>query len=310
MNDFEKIESVVKKVRSRSQKELCCAALKILDNSPLLDIEAASSCNVACTFCPRGKLKRDKKIMDPETFSHVLRIIPKNALVMFAGIGEPLLNKNLPAYIKQLKSFDISSCIITNGILLTPQLQKELIEVGIDQLQISYSGVSDDALISIMGTTKYREIINENLQYLSGNRPTKLRVQLNFVLTKKNQKELAIIKEKARLWGFDLHIRRVHNRGGSYEYQSKTEESILSVCGICAAVTSITADGKVLACSNDLGEHLYFASVRDTTWKNIVAWKKQLLSESLKFKPCLKCNDDYRWIILDYLSVDSPQHEF
>ncbi|EKE01152.1 MAG: radical SAM protein [uncultured bacterium] len=241
--------------------------------------------------------------MTPEIFNLVFKILPDNAIVMFAGLGEPLLNKHLATYIHKLKTRNISSCIITNGILLTPQRQQELITAGIDQLQISYSGVSTKSLNLIIGSGRHKSTLDSNLQNLALNRPPSLRVQLNFVLFNGNQVELPVVTDLANSWGFDIYIRRAHNRGGNC-ITNQQEENIKSSCGICAAVTFVTADGKILACSNDVEESSYFKSVTSTTWEDIIAWKKQLLLRELQFKPCLKCNDDYRWLILDYLSVD------
>jgi wyosine [tRNA(Phe)-imidazoG37] synthetase (radical SAM superfamily) len=124
MGEYEKTGNLVEEIRSRPKKDLQKAALKILINNPLFDVEASSACNINCSFCPRTKLARKQTIMWPEIFAYVLKFLPQNAVVMFAGFGEPLLNKNLEIYIRQLKDRNISSCIITNGILLASERQK------------------------------------------------------------------------------------------------------------------------------------------------------------------------------------------
>jgi organic radical activating enzyme len=291
-------------VRKQSLERLATAALKVLTNKPLFDIEVASSCNIACSFCPRTNIHRQAKVMSPEIFSLILKRLPQNATVMFAGLGEPLLNQDIAKYVASLKARQISACIITNGILLTPERQQQLINAGIDQVQISYSGISDFTLNLIMGTTKYKSIIDDNLQNLAAIRSAGLRIQLNFVLMPENQNELSLVETLAKSLGFDLYIRRVHNRGGHYNINSGSSNNIKSSCGIHAAVTFITVDGKILACSNDVPGSSSFKFIADTNWEEIVAWKKQTLSRELLFSPCANCSDDYRWLILDYLSVD------
>jgi hypothetical protein len=94
-------------------------SLAIVDNSaPLFDIEAAASCNLSCRFCPRDALTRPQRIMTPETFAAVERFLPAGAVVMFAGLGEPLTNHHLPDYVARLKRRGVSPCVITNGMLI------------------------------------------------------------------------------------------------------------------------------------------------------------------------------------------------
>jgi organic radical activating enzyme len=301
MTTYEKIESLVQSVRGCSLAELRAAALKILEGNPLFDIEAAAVCNATCSFCPRADLRRNSTIMTPKTFEFILKMLPDNAVVMFAGLGEPLLNKDLAIYISELKQKNISACIVTNGLLLNPQRQEQLIVSGVDQLQISYPCYS----VSTNSCSQNQNIVDENLSYLAVNRLAQLRVQLNFVLTGENASELPKAIEQAKVWGFDLYVRRVHNRGGHYPIRVQ-EGEIDSSCGVFAAVTFIAADGRILSCSNNPTGEFAFKDVTDmdVKWQDIVAWKKQLLQQELPFKSCLQCNDDYRWLILDYLSTD------
>jgi hypothetical protein len=180
-----------------------------------------------------------------------------------------------------------------------------LIDAGIDQIQISYSAASNDGFAKIVGDIKYKAIIDSNLNYLVKNRSKDLRVQLNFVLNKENGKELFLVKDLASSLKFDFYVRRVHSRGGNYAISE--DNNIMSSCGIYVAVTPITADGKILACSNDLEEDSFLGMVSDLSWDNVLSWKKEKLLNDLDFKPCLRCNDDYRWIILDNLSVNSRE---
>lgn len=307
MMDPKVVEDRVRKMRKLTLDNSRTLALRVLENPPLFDIETASSCNISCVFCPRDEMKRNTKIMKPEIFEQVCKFLPDDATVMFAGVGEPLVNKYLESYIQLLKKRDISSCIITNGILLTPERQKSIINSGISQIQISYHAQDEKTLDYIMSTSKYKDIVNYHLHYLSENKPEHLRVQLNYVLTEENVSEQEKISEFSKKLGFSLYVRRVHNRGGNHNCLKGSNERVESSCGIYAAVTFISSDGKIMSCSNDVQGTSYFKTVDQTTWKEVVEWKKKILTEGLNFKPCYQCNDDYRWIILDNLSVDARE---
>jgi radical SAM protein with 4Fe4S-binding SPASM domain len=65
--------------------------------------------------------------------------------------GEPTLHPMLPEMIRYLKSKDVVNIIelFTNGSLLNPKLNKELIEAGLDRVNMSIEGLT---------TEKYREV--------------------------------------------------------------------------------------------------------------------------------------------------------
>ena len=93
-----------------------------------LVVEAASSCNLRCTFCdPHSgrapKFREQAGVMKEETWLKVLDDIRayvaargQLAMIQFHGGGEPLLNKRLPAMIEQVKREGLAKTtrIITN----------------------------------------------------------------------------------------------------------------------------------------------------------------------------------------------------
>lgn len=128
-----------------------------------LVVEAASSCNLRCTFCdPHSgrapKFREQAGVMKEETWLKVLDDIRayvavrgQLAMIQFHGGGEPLLNKRLPAMIEQIKREGLARTtrIITNGILLDRAKATALIDAGLDEIHISVDTLDRD---------KYREI--------------------------------------------------------------------------------------------------------------------------------------------------------
>lgn len=64
--------------------------------------------------------------------------------IHFQGMGEPLLNKDLPKMIAYIKERDVADHLnlITNGSLLTEQLSLDLIASGLDTIKISLQGMT------------------------------------------------------------------------------------------------------------------------------------------------------------------------
>jgi len=274
-------------------EELAQRGLDVLrEETPLFDIEVASACNARCPFCPREAMTRPQTLMSEDTFAAVERFLPAGAEVMFAGLGEPLLNRRLPEFVERLKRRDISSCIITNGALLSDERVVALLDAGLDQVQLSLHAL-DPKLASELVPGVRVEAVIENLRRLVTLRPPGLRVQVNFVLGERNVHEEAQVRELAAGLGVDLFLRREHNRGGHLG-----AAEVPGGCGIFARVTFITVHGVVTSCVNDVGCLSAIGPVDELGWEEVVAWKRTELSAGPGFPACRGCDDGYRWALL------------
>ena len=280
-------------------------ALAILKRPPLFDIEAASACNLRCGFCPRDEMRPRDRLMSIETWEAVHRFLPTDAVVMFSGLGEPLLNPRLEQAVAALKQRGISSCAITNGLLLSPERQRSLIDAGIDQFQVSLHSLDPDIWSEITGVGNGHAQVLANLEHLASRRPTGLRVQVNAVVEAGSESELAALEDWTRTRGMDIFVRRVHSRGGSMAVSCRAGSS--SVCGILASVTFIASDGRLHACSNDVAAEMDVGDVRSLGWPEVRSWKRGWIAGNGGSEPCRGCNDDYRWAILAFGSVDVPK---
>ena len=270
-------------------------SLAIVDNpAPLFDIEVSAACNLSCRFCPRDALARPQRIMTPETFAAVERFLPAGAVVMFAGLGEPLTNPHLPEFAARLKRRGVSPCVITNGILMTRPRIEALIDAGIDQFQVSVHAVDRAVFRRLVPDIDVARLV-ANLRALAELRPPRLRARLNFVAGAENVGELPAVRALASELGFDLFVRAEHNRGGHLGGAAVVPHG----CGIFAAVTLITTQGDVLSCVNDIAGQSRLGSVRQLLWEEVRAWKHKTIVSGEWFPACSSCDDGYRWVLLD-----------
>lgn len=126
--------------------------------SPLsMYIEPTKRCNFKCFYCmhaTRGvaggeldKLGYKTIDMQDEFYDKIVndimefKVLPKR--ICFSGLGEPLLNANLPQMIKKLRNAGYSERIdvITNGYALSHEMSDELIAAGVSRIQISIQGI-------------------------------------------------------------------------------------------------------------------------------------------------------------------------
>lgn len=134
-----------------------------------LNVYINNICNFRCKYCFQSMQPQDlaryvgkRMNMDFATFQKVadgaLQFPQKIKCLLFTGLGEPLLNPDLPRMISYANSLQIAERIelITNASTLTHQLSDALIDAGLTHLRISVQGID---------AQKYAEIADVNIDF-------------------------------------------------------------------------------------------------------------------------------------------------
>ena len=96
-------------------------------------IEPTSRCNELCQQCPRTLLSREEdRDLTLDEFRRIVDQFPVLERVVLHGLGEPLLNRDLPHMISCLKARGVYVLFNSNGILLNAKRSQALIEAGLD----------------------------------------------------------------------------------------------------------------------------------------------------------------------------------
>jgi MoaA/NifB/PqqE/SkfB family radical SAM enzyme len=115
-------------------------------------IEVTNRCNLLCQTCPRTYFQREPlKTLSLNEFISIAEQFPQMQRALLHGIGEPLLDRELPEIIRYLKDRKVEVIINSNGTLLTDEWQKNLIESGLDQYRCSIDGATDETYARIRG---------------------------------------------------------------------------------------------------------------------------------------------------------------
>jgi radical SAM protein with 4Fe4S-binding SPASM domain len=123
-------------------------------------IEVTNNCNLLCETCPRTFVTYET----PQTLSwdNFLRIVaqfPEMERAVLHGIGEPLLNKDLPRMITHLKARGVYVLFNTNGTLLNEEWSRKLLETGLDELRCSIDGADPKTYATIRGAPLLHKIV-------------------------------------------------------------------------------------------------------------------------------------------------------
>lgn len=125
---------------------------KVLEPPRELYIETTNRCNLACTTCPQHwGMPEPSADLTLETTQRILDQAPGVQRVVLHGIGEPLLNKELPAIVRAVKDRGAYALFNTNGLLLRGRLVEPLIASGLDELRVSVDSATPEVYRQIRG---------------------------------------------------------------------------------------------------------------------------------------------------------------
>jgi len=138
--------------------------------SPTLDwvqVEVTTHCNGACIYCPHTLMKNHwaSKQMSIDLFHKLIPFLKYTDMVYLQGWGEPLLNNDIFEMIQICK--DQGKCVgfTTNGMLLTEDTIRKLVDLELDIIGISLAGATATSHNQIRKGTDFNKLIS-NLELL------------------------------------------------------------------------------------------------------------------------------------------------
>jgi MoaA/NifB/PqqE/SkfB family radical SAM enzyme len=130
-----------------------------LDTPFILYLDPSSVCNLSCSFCPCGRAHEDLwsaekresiTVMPFDLFKKIIddcKDFPdKVKTLRLYKEGEPLLNPRLPEMIAYARDSGMFNSIdfTTNGTLLSPKINRKLVDAGLSRINISVGALSNE----------------------------------------------------------------------------------------------------------------------------------------------------------------------
>ncbi len=105
----------------------------------------STTCNLKCPFCMRESLGiRENKHMDFDAFAEHIDQLRAARRVSLFGLGEPFLHPRFFDFVALLKEAQVYVATSTHGMSLTPDVRERLVEIGLDELNISIDATTKD----------------------------------------------------------------------------------------------------------------------------------------------------------------------
>jgi tungsten cofactor oxidoreducase radical SAM maturase len=161
-----------------------------------LYIQPTTGCNLHCRTCIRNVWDEHETQMSMNTFRRLMESLdrlPGLTRVVFSGFGEPLTHPNILEMIETVRQRNTAVTLGSNGLLLSAEMARELVRLGVDRLVVSVDGVKPETYASVRGAMLSQVLnnirgLNEVKRQLGSLTPA---LGIEFVVLKTNVTELA-----------------------------------------------------------------------------------------------------------------------
>jgi hypothetical protein len=244
------------------------------DRSPILpeivQIESTNLCNAKCVFCPRDDMHRTQGIMSFELFRKIVDECADLGIahVRVHNYGEPFMDRRLSEKVRYAKQKGIREVgMISNGSLITEHVAREIIESGLDAINISVDASGREVFDATRLGLNYDKVI-ANIERLVrirtelGRKRPKL--ILSFVRQNNSADEQAFI-EHWRGIADKIHITDLHNWAGTLNRESDVNYP----CYRPWLTFTVLWDGRVSLCCADFDGRTVLGDLNTATIREI-----------------------------------------
>ncbi len=218
-------------------------------------IEVTNRCNLLCETCPRTYFTREPlHTLSYDEFLQIADQFPEMRRAVLHDVGEPLLNRDLPKMVRDLKARGVEVLFNSNGTLLNPWWQEQLVTSGLDEFRCSIGGADPVTYAYIRSADLFHKIVAG----LEGLVKTKAalgsampRLSIWMVATRDNIEELPdLVRLAARLGVPEVYLQRMVFFASEQDQQFGMARDDLAIFGqaeqrqeeIIAACEALSAD--------------------------------------------------------------------
>ncbi len=287
-----------------------------------ISIESSNYCNLHCPQCPVGIGKyiqnTDKQLFDFKLYKKIINELKPTLLhVILYFQGEPLINKQLPDFVRYAHERKIFTSTSTNGQLINKNNAKLIVSSGLDKLIVSIDGTTQTVYESYRVGGNLQKTI-EGIRLLVDEKKKQKSftpiIEIQFIVLKTNEHQMNDMRKLAK----KLHVNRFRFKTAQlYNYEKghplipenlkysrykQQKDGIYTVktkqpnhCWRLWNGAVVNASGEVLPCCFDKGSEFSFgnlnASLFSDIWHNTKSnkFRSDLLQNRLQFEICKNC---------------------
>lgn len=282
-------------------------------------IDPCDTCNFRCKFCPSGNLELMKKTkgrghgpMDFGVYKGIINSLkdfpePIRVIRLYKE-GEPLLNPRFADMVRYAKQ---SSKVLrvdttTNASLLTKERSLEIIDAGLDRINISVEGVNAEQYRDFSGhKMDYQQFVDNIAFFYDHKKQCEMNIKINGdILTPEQEEEFYCtfgdicdgisVEHTIEYWPKYNEMKVDFDEGVNMLGGSAGE---VMVCPYVFYEMCINSDGTYSLCRFDwnhammMGPHVSYPPTPKKVWDSITLWKfqEQFLKKERKLLTVLSC---------------------
>ncbi len=211
------MESVIEKIKAAGKRVF--GADTPLPFPDTLSIESSYACNLKCVMCPRHFEGVPQGMFTLEMFEKFIEpYIHKFKYVHLTGWGETLMNREMPELIRRCRKAGCWTCFTSNGLLLRPPLDRQILETDLELISISCDADNAQTYEYVRGKETFNVLIERLTAFnrLREEMGAQTTMQWSFVQMRHNFEQLPGAVRLAARCGFHRivakHIETVVNR--------------------------------------------------------------------------------------------------
>jgi len=276
--------------------------LPVPELPPRLILDLATKCNLRCKMCPvwgsddEAAIDSVKGVMALENARKVLdEVAAARPLVHPAMYGEPLLAPAFREVVTEVVARGFAIAINTNGLALTEEMARFLVESGVNSVSVSIDAVTPETLLEIRGIDRLDKI-EDGVHRLLAARGDNLtpRIGVSYTLQDANtHEEEAFIAR----WTPLVDVVRIGHVFRDGAFQDLTAPERRTPCGALYLTLPVHHDGTATVCCLDSFRETNMGNVFESSVKDVWlgekfqqarAWHER--GEYDKLPICAKCN--------------------
>jgi MoaA/NifB/PqqE/SkfB family radical SAM enzyme len=278
-----------------------------------VDIEPTNRCNAKCHFCPRDATPH-QGLMAPEVFAQALartvelqdfvrEVLDREVVVSLCGLGEPLLNRHTPDFVRQVREAGFTCVLSSNAALLDEKRGQALLDAGLQRIFINV-GDHDEGYEDVYKLPF--EKTRDNVVRFSAMAEGRCEVRIVLVDFRRDEAHLQEMKRFWRDHGIDrFDTFGIINRGGALfvdemQFESYPERDVARrllggsgpepVCGAPFGYLFVGYDGQYYLCCSDWKKDVPLGSVFDESFLSVT--RAKLAHVTSREPICRTCNHD------------------
>ena len=280
-------------------------------------IEPAAKCNLACSHCPTGTVEMVRGLMSNEVFERTFEQVKQNieyikVIVLYHG-GEPLLNKNFYKMASAVRGVSQRLIIktVTNGMSLNKKNISQLLNCGLDEIEISLDGLSPDENDQVRRQGSAKKVIANLKNLIKAKTSSNSNLSINIVTTQFLRSKSDVNESKKLVANTPSWLLNIFGESVNYKPYTAMKWPHMNVekgfelvtakgknkdyCDHPINSITIRSNGDIVPCCYDLTSQMIMGNVMNQPLLTIFNGPKyRELRESIKKKSyisaCRNCN--------------------